>query len=359
MFIVKILLMIEILVGLPLLGLALAGIPVHRYLEFPPRTRYVTHAPFSVGMFILYTLIVLILVALIIIRWMRTRRCMQPASRPHISFPWWGWFGSLGVLISWFMAWTRFDWFSRFQLHTFTPLWISYILAINALAFRRDGRCIMIQHPVRFLLLFPVSALFWWFFEYINRFVQNWSYTGIAFSPIEYFWYATLSFSTVLPAVYATSEWIKGFSWIDRGFQGLPPLRCPRPKLMAWAALIVSAAGLTAIGVWPSYFFPLVWLSPFLIIVAIQTLMGDRHVLSGIARGDWRKVVVYAMAALFCGCFWEMWNYYSLAKWEYAIPFVHRYEIFEMPILGYAGYLPFGLECAVFIDMLGVNKEDE
>jgi hypothetical protein len=35
----------------------------------------------------------------------------------------------------------------------------------------------------------------------------------------------------------------------------------------------------------------------------------------------------------------------SLAHWEYAIPFVHRFQIFEMPFLGYAGYLPFGLQC--------------
>jgi hypothetical protein len=47
-----------------------------------------------------------------------------------------------------------------------------------------------------------------------------------------------------------------------------------------------------------------------------------------------------------------MWNYFSLAKWEYSIPFVHRYQIFEMPLLGYAGYLPFGLECAVIGSML-------
>jgi hypothetical protein len=32
---------------------------------------------------------------------------------------------------------------------------------------------------------------------------------------------------------------------------------------------------------------------------------------------------------------------------------VHRFEIFEMPVLGYAGYLPFGLECAVVADLLG------
>jgi hypothetical protein len=59
-----------------------------------------------------------------------------------------------------------------------------------------------------------------------------------------------------------------------------------------------------------------------------------------------------ALAALICGFFWEMWNFYSLAKWKYSIPFVHRFEIFEMPLLGYAGYLPFGLECMVIADLI-------
>jgi hypothetical protein len=40
-----------------------------------------------------------------------------------------------------------------------------------------------------------------------------------------------------------------------------------------------------------------------------------------------------------------MWNSKSLAHWEYAIPSVHRFMLFEMPLLGYAGYLPFGLVC--------------
>ena len=53
-----------------------------------------------------------------------------------------------------------------------------------------------------------------------------------------------------------------------------------------------------------------------------------------------------------CGWFWELWNYRSLAKWEYSVPFVHRFQIFEMPVLGYAGYLPFGLECLVILEIL-------
>ena len=58
------------------------------------------------------------------------------------------------------------------------------------------------------------------------------------------------------------------------------------------------------------------------------------------------------LAALVCGGFWEMWNTYSLAKWVYAVPFVNRFHLFEMPVLGYGGYLPFGLECAAVVALL-------
>jgi len=33
-------------------------------------------------------------------------------------------------------------------------------------------------------------------------------------------------------------------------------------------------------------------------------------------------------------------------KWVYDIPYVDALRLFEMPILGYAGYLPFGVLCA-------------
>jgi len=36
-----------------------------------------------------------------------------------------------------------------------------------------------------------------------------------------------------------------------------------------------------------------------------------------------------------------MWNWKILARWQYFIPYVDRYHLFAMPILG---YLPFGLQ---------------
>jgi hypothetical protein len=85
--------------------------------------------------------------------------------------------------------------------------------------------------------------------------------------------------------------------------------------------------------------------------------MEQENIFSPLARGDWRGVLSSALAALICGFFWEMWNDYSLAKWTYQVPFVQRFQVFEMPILGYAGYLPFGLMCAVISSMV-LKKSD-
>ena len=75
-------------------------------------------------------------------------------------------------------------------------------------------------------------------------------------------------------------------------------------------------------------------------------LLKERSALDTLAAGNWAVVVRFAVAALICGVAWETWNYYSLAKWVYTIPWVHRWKIWEMPLLGFAGYLPFGVECA-------------
>jgi hypothetical protein len=238
------------------------------------------------------------------------------------------------------------------QPHTFTPLWLAYIAVVNALCVRRTGRSLLTCRPLFLLALFPASALFWWFFEYLNRFVQNWYYVAERFGPWEYFWYATLPFATVLPAVLSTQEFIRSFAGFRRAFGRVTPLSGFNHPAWPPAALAAASAGLAAIGVWPGIFYPLVWVAPLLIIVALRSLRHEPHPLQDLARPDWTGPASAALAALVCGFFWEMWNFYSLAKWKYRIPFVQCFEIFEMPLLGYAGYLPFGLECMVIADLL-------
>ncbi len=353
-FLLKFLVLAGMLLGLPLLGVWTAGYPVARYLEFPPRTRYVAHAPFSWIAFALIALSILAVVLPLAAKGLQTYKKTAPPATRFMSqpFPWWGRVGVITGLISWILAWTRFSWFITYQAHTFSLLWFSYIVVINAVCQARTGHCLMTDRTGFFLLLFPVSAAFWWFFEYLNRFAQNWFYAGVDFGPWAYFWYATLPFATVLPAVLSTRQWFLSVNWIRRAYGCVRPVRPPHSYPVAVFVLALSAAGLAGIGIWPNFLFPLLWISPLLIIICLQTLMKEPHIFEQMAGGDWSGAVAAALAAAVCGGLWEMWNYFSLAKWEYSIPLVHRFQIFEMPLLGYAGYLPFGLECALIGGML-------
>jgi hypothetical protein len=344
-----------LLCGLPLLGVWLDGQPIGRYLQFPPRTNYVAHAPFAWPVFIALSALIAAMVLPFLIRRLAALR-RPSADVPRLSLPPLPWWGSGGLAIgaaAWTLAWTRFEWFRPLQPHTFTPLWLAYILVVNGLTWQRSGHCMLTDRPRHLAWLFLASAAFWWFFEYLNRFVQNWYYAGIqTFSPLEYFLFASLSFSTVLPAVMGTAELLRTFPALTSGLDSFPPVRVRRPRAVALAALTASAAGLTGIGLWPDRLFPLLWLAPVMILISLQALRREETLLSPLAQGDWRRIVLLALSALICGFFWEMWNYRSLAQWIYTVPYVNRFHLFEMPILGYAGYLPFGMECAVVADAI-------
>lgn len=343
----------SMLIGLPLVGVVLAGKSLAPYFEFPPRTQYVAHAAFSWWVFAATALLVLIVVFPFIKRvagnWAGGERSAVNAA----PFPRWGWFALAWLALVWFLAWNRFPWFAPLQAYTFSMLWLAYIVIVNALTWRRTGCCMLLDRPAYFLVLFPLSAAFWWFFEYLNRFVQSWFYMGIGVpGSWDYFWQATLPFATVLPSVLGTRQWLASFPRLSAGLDKAWPVDWVRSRRSAWIALLAAAAGLTMVGVWPDALFSLLWLAPLALLVALQIIMGEASILDGPATGDWREIWQVALAGLVCGFFWEMWNYGSLAHWEYSVPFAQRFEVFHMPLLGYSGYLPFGLECLAVARLL-------
>ena len=342
----QVLLLLFLLIGLPLLGVILAGQPIQPYLELPPQTRPIDPAPYSWPTFIGLALLILLTAGPVIVYVARSPLPTREPFRAVRAFPWWGWLGAVLTVCAWVLAWCRFLWFADFQNHTFIPLWLGYVLTVNGWAFRRTGHCLLLDRPRFFLALFPASGAFWWCFEYLNRFVQNWHYIGSQpVTPWEYFLHATVPFSTVLPAVLSSMELLASVSGVTAGLDRLPPLRWPKPQWAGWVLMMLACVGLAGIGFRPQEAFPLVWVAPLLLITAFQLLGGKETIFSRMAVGDATTLWLAAVAALVCGFWWELWNFKSLAHWEYAIPAVHRFQLFEMPALGYAGYLPFGLEC--------------
>ena len=342
-----------LLVVLPLAGTIFIDRPFSYYLEFPPLTIYVEHAAFSWLAFLFLALLVALVCGPFLLRLITAGNQQYNPPPPVHPFPWWGYLSAFMVVVCWILAWNRFQWFASLQAYTFFPLWLSYIFTINSLTFRRTGRCLL-RNDRRFLfLLFLASMFFWWFFEYLNRFVQNWYYLGVeTFSPIEYIIHASICFSTVLPAVLSTEEFLSSFPRLTEPLKNFFPLRLINPVRIAWPVLIIAALGLTGIGRWPDYLFSLLWISPLLVITAIRRIRSAQTIFASIEKGDWRTIWLPAMAALMCGFFWEMWNFHSLAHWRYSVPYVERLHLFAMPLLGYAGYLPFGLECMVVANFL-------
>jgi hypothetical protein len=348
-----------LLVMLPLVGLVVAKTPLQNYLEFPPLTRYVQHADFSWGVFVALASVILAVFGPFFLRVLISRDTDSTRLKArHNAFPWWGWLGVVLLGVSWFLAWHRFSWFAPFQIFTFTPIWVGYILVVNGLTNQRTGHCILRDRPSCLLGLFALSAVFWWYFEYLNRFVQNWHYIGIGnLSRLQYFLFASLPFSTVLPAVLSTKELLSAMPRVSAGLNDFIKIRINHTRMIAWSSLSTFSVSLAAIGIWPDYLFPLLWVSPLFMITSFQALRGEKTIFAGLATGNWRSIYLFAVSAIICGFFWELWNYHSFAKWIYTIPFVGSFKVFEMPILGYAGYLPFGPTCAVVAEVFMKNHE--
>ncbi len=270
--------------------------------------------------------------------------------------PYRGLLGLILICLAWPFSWAESG--TGLQ-YTFFPLWLGFILAVDGLVLRRTGTSLIVRSPKIMAMMFILAVPYWWMFEAINQVIQNWVYIGSnpetsLFSLIQ----TSLAFSVVIPAVFEVSELVGSFNFINR-FARMPALVLNRQQVAIIG--ILGVLSLAALLTWPKYLFPITWLSLFFIFDPINYLTGRPSITANVRHGDWRLVVAFALGALICGFFWEMWNYQATISWQYNIGFFDFARIFHMPLLGYGGYLPFGLETyAMFhfvVGLLGWSRD--
>jgi hypothetical protein len=266
-----------------------------------------------------------------------------------------GWLGLGLVIIFWILNWSL----SGLRTHwTFFPLWLGYCLTVEAFVFMRKGNSMLTRNPGAYATLFLISAPAWWLFELLNWRTQNWFYDGRQFfTDFQYFVLASLSFSTVMPAVFGTAELVSTFKWLGRIGRG-PRLVPTQATLLGF--FVTGWLMLVLLLHWPLHFFPFLWLSVYFILGPVNVWLKHRSLTEYTAGGDWRPILALGIGCLICSFFWEMWNFYSYPKWIYRVPFVDFLHIFEMPLLGYGGYLPFALELfALYHLVMGLLRQKE
>jgi hypothetical protein len=164
-------------VALPLLGAMLGGRNIGELLEFPPALRIPSgYRRFSWSA----AAAVIVLFVVVLFPWFKVGDHNGRAAAPRTGgaatrgiLPWWGKVALIWTGVWWLLAWTRWEWFQPLQRYTFFPLWLGFIVSVHALTEQRTGSCLMRRDPIRWLGLFAASAVCWWGFEWLNRFVQN------------------------------------------------------------------------------------------------------------------------------------------------------------------------------------------
>ncbi len=196
----------------------------------------------------------------------------------------------------------------------------------------------------RQLALMALSAPLWWWFELVNETVQNWHYHGVvAYDDTSYLLFATLAFSTVAPALHAA--WTAALHWWPERRVHLPsPPGRGAGGAARTAYLALIASGLfwqVAVFLWPTYAYSFTWTAPFLVFDGLAGLTGGASLMACLWRRQWRLPLAIAAGGLACGFCWEFWNFWAMPKWTYTVPYLQFLQVFEMPLLGYGGYIPF------------------
>ncbi|NLG34846.1 MAG: hypothetical protein GX548_05785 [Lentisphaerae bacterium] len=338
-----------LLAVLPLTGGFIRGFP-EGFFDFPPLVTHPPHpAPFSAPVFAVFALLSLGAAGIVLFPRRAGFAPPLPAetrSPVRSRLPRRGWLGLGLLLASWAVAWRGLGLPALVRQHTFFPLWLGFIFFVDALVASRTGHSLYRDRRHDFWRMFPVSAVSWWYFEFLNRTVQNWWYPDrIDFGPVHYLIYSTLCFSTVIPAIFEARDALASFPALRLRYSRGPRLRIPHA---AAAAFVLGAALLPLVSVFPGPLFFATWIAPLALLAGALELARVPTPFRPIAHGDWSPVFLLGLAALACGFCWELWNAFSSPRWAYAVPYVDRFHLFAMPAVGFSGYLPFGPVCACF-----------
>lgn len=177
---------------------------------------------------------------------------------------------------------------------------ISALLActylLDALCFRRSGTSLLRTHPLYTLWLGTSGALLCALLAYLNAFSPLWV------SPLSRtaeMLLAPLFGGVLLPAVLVTRLWLSGFPMLLRGFTRTFALPAAHPEAAVSLLLLASLIGLMGGAIWTAQLLGLLWLSPLLLLIALQLLWHESTVFSGLKNGDWSRIVLGAASGIF------------------------------------------------------------
>jgi len=283
---------------------------------------------------------------------------VKPKVARSAHYPLWFYIGAITMVISWYLMWARPAALSNIVPYVFSPLWWGFILLLDGIVFKRNnGDSFISLRPKLMVVCALVSLVGWLFFEFFDYFAgMSWYYPNMqVISHKMTVLVFLVAYTTVWPAVFVWYNFLTTFPGLVARYENGPK----------WSFLAVSKktgvlfmllgylmmAGLVK---WPLLLYWAVWIGPTFVFIGILLMCNiSTPMTDNLIRGNWAPALLVMLACILNGFIWEFWNHGSAVPldpvmnpnfWKYNIPYVNVIHVFsEMPLLGYFGYMPFGV----------------
>ncbi|NQT62433.1 MAG: hypothetical protein HQ556_05695 [Candidatus Marinimicrobia bacterium] len=333
------------------------------FFDYPPLSAE-PKAPFNMFVFVMLSILALAVAVLYVFP--RIFGFKKPIATPapdikKVSLPIWFWIGLImwgGCLTMLFTRMTELKWLLHWSD---LPIFWGFTLMLDGIVYKRKGGVSIIATiPQEMVGIALSSVAGWMIFEYLNFFVgENWYYpAGDIIPNTEFLLYAIIGSSGLIPMAFEWYSLLNTFEGMKHRFdQGL---KFSLPLWFKNIVLVIAFSGMFVSGLFPNQMFFSLWVSPLLILAIILDRINVWTPFEPIKDGNWTPILVFALTYLLTGVSMEAWNFFSAAHandvvttyapayWVYSLPYVNTPRMFEMPILGYLGYLPFSVYCWIW-----------
>ncbi len=325
--------------------------------EFPP-TKTHSKAGFNIYVFIIFAISSLIGIILYIYPWIfGFKRPPKEEIAENIKkekLPTWFWVGMVLFVATAIIMWGKFEQPKIIINFAVIPMFWGFSLIIDGLVYSRSNGNSIIGNMPRTLIAIGIASISGWLiFEYLNFFVlDNWYYPMAELVTLsEFYIYALVGSTGLMPMAFEVYTLLNTFKRLRNRYSYGKKIVLPRK--LQYAMLILTLAVTFIIGFFPNSMFFIIWLGPLIIFSILLDLLGIWTPFKPIAqKGDWTPLALICMAEFIMGFLCEFWNYLSAFHnplvthnpdyWVYSIPYVNVLHVFEMPLLGLFGYIPFG-----------------
>ena len=240
-------------------------------------------------------------------------------------------------------------WSEQVDLWRFAICWWGVLLALDGAVRMRHGAS-PLARAWDWIACGAASVVFWDLFELLDLRLRDWWYVGVPRTRLGGAAFSAICFATVLPAARL------GLALISPRLDAGIGVAAPSPR--AARILFPLFAGSLALALaFPTVAFPLAWLLLWFLFESELARRRDPEPRLLSPLQAWRTggggVLLRLLAlALPLGLLWEGLNSGAARGWVYTVPRFESPKLFEMPLAGYLGYLPFLLECGAALALL-------